>query len=827
MMRKFLITVVALAATFGSSAFQVERVMRPEIFGRGDANVRPQQPIDDASWLWLKGRDRWGGAVFSETRTDRMTLAREPQCFLKFRKEFTATDEPLVFDVSADERFVLLLDGKEIARGPNRGLRNRWHYESYRITDLALGVHRLDAIVWQVGEHAPLAQVSVRGGFVFKAEGGYDALLTTGKTAWQVGELVNTRMTWKGVSGAFGVGSQCEVRGCSLLDEEPKAWEKAVVVRGPVKYFAGLLTQGWMLFPSTLRDQMYEEKTPGFIARSEGAVSAISSREPFTVPAHSVATVWWSLENYYCAYPLLTVSGGAGAEIHWDWAECLTDAKGEKGDRAAYDGLDMAKPFGDVFYPDGRADARFTTPWWRAGRWCRLTITTDDQPLTVSRLSIAETRYPVELRASFICDDETVMKMQPICARSLQMCMHEMFLDCPYYEQQMYPGDSRLQYLVAGLFDPDDLLVRNAIGLFDADRRENGMIPMNCPTRGTQDALGFTCCEAMMFGDYAMNQTNRIWLVSMLAGLNHTLMGLAQYENAEGLLGKTPGWNFVDWVPTWLTPQEEGGVPPDGNAERPNAEINLQYLHAIRSAVIAEEAVGEMELAEYWRRKANRLASSIKRAFWCPEKALFASRIAKDRFSEHAQCLALLADVVTGDEAKACFKSLVETPNLDRATIYYQHYLFAAYFKFGRGDLFLKNLGFWKDCLDWHCSTILEKPWTNSRSDCHGWGSHPLWHLHTGTAGVRSIAPFYSKVAVAPQPGQLSFIKSKTPTPKGDVVLDLRFSEDSVEGTVALPDDLPGVFVWRDETIPLTSGTTTHVSAGIMVRVEKTNHNGR
>jgi len=746
--------------------------------------------------------DVWGGAVFSATRTDAGILAKLPQAFFRLRRDFEVTDgEPLEFDVSADERFVLMLDGKEIARGPNRGLRNRWHYQSYRATGLARGTHRMEAVVWQVGEHAPLAQVSVRGGFVLKAYGEYDDRLTTGTSQWLVGALSNTRMTDKGPSGAFGVGSQCEVRGTSLLDEEPAEWRTAAVVRGPVKYFCGLLTQGWMLFPSPLRDQLHETKVPGRICRGPDLL-----KPGAVVPANGEAVAYWDLGNYYCAYPRVKVSGGKGAEIRWDWAECLTGKDGKKGDRAVCEGLDMPKPFGDVFWCDGRANARFTTPWWRCGRWCRLTVKTADEPLTIGEIAIDETRYPVESKASFECDDPFVGHIQPLCARSLQMCMHEMFFDCPYYEQQMYPGDSRVQYLVSGLFDTEDRMVRNAIALYDADRRENGLIPMNCPTRGTQDALGFTECQAMMYGDYAWNHVNREWLKSKLPGLNHTLMGLATYENADGLLAKTPGWNFVDWVVKWAEMREEGGVPPDGNSERPNAEINLQYLHAIRSAVIAEEAVGDKELASYWRTKERRLAETIRRTFWCEGRALFASTVTKDAFSEHAQCLALLADVVTGDAAQRCFKAMVETPDLARGTIYYKHYLYSTYFKFGRPDLFFGNLGFWRDCVDWHLSTVLETPDTNSRSDCHGWGSHPLWHLHTGVAGVRSAAPFYGKVLVAPQPAHLRFIRSTTPTPKGDVVLDLRFDDSHVDGRVELPRGLSGEFSWQGREVPLVSG---------------------
>ena len=795
------------AATVSLHAATVERVFRPERYSRGDTNVRVQQPIDEASWVWRAGCDQWGSAVFSATRTDPATLAKMPQQFLRFRKDFTcgasgdrARPEPLEFDVSADERFVLLLDGEEIARGPMRGLPNRWHYQSYRVTDLKPGAHRLEAVCWQVGEHAPLAQVSVRGGFILKASGGYDGQLTTGTAAWKVAPLAGTHMTHKGKSGAFGVGSQCEVRGTGLLDEVPDAasWADAVVVRGPVKTWAGLTVQGWKLFPSPLRDMMSETKAPGAVKRGFDAL-----KPGAVVPANTKVTAWWDLGNYYCAYPRLVVSGGKGAKVCWDWAECLTGPDGKKGDRAAFgEGLDMRRPFGDAFLLDGRDQACFTTPWWRCGRWCRLTVETADEPLTIGRIAIDETRYPVEMAASFECDDPFVMKMQPVCARSLQMCMHEMFFDCPYYEQQMYPGDSRVQYLVSGLFDTEDRLVRNAITLYDTDRRENGMIPMNCPTRGMQDALGFTCCEVMMFGDYAWNHTNRDWLKARLPGLNHTLMGMEDFLNADGLLGKTPGWNFVDWVSSW-----RDGVPPDGNAESPNAEMNLQYLHAILSAAITEEAVGDTTLAAHWRARAERLKAAVRKAFWCSDKALFASNVGKTKFSEHAQCLALLADVVTGEEALRCFRALVETPDLARGTIYYKHYLFTTFFKFRRADLFFRNLGFWKNCLDWNLSTILETPGINSRSDCHGWGSHPLWHLHTGIAGVKSAAPFYGKVLVEPQPAHLKRLRSVTPTPKGGVKLELSFEDGKVSGTVTLPDGLPGVFRWNGKDRPLSPGS--------------------
>ena len=51
------------------------RIFRPERPLRGDTGITPQQPVDDASWIWMPGADRWGEARFTETRP---TAARTP-----------------------------------------------------------------------------------------------------------------------------------------------------------------------------------------------------------------------------------------------------------------------------------------------------------------------------------------------------------------------------------------------------------------------------------------------------------------------------------------------------------------------------------------------------------------------------------------------------------------------------------------------------------------------------------------------------------------------------------------------------------------------------
>ena len=92
------------------------------------------------------------------------------------------------------------------------------------------------------------------------------------------------------------------------------------------------------------------------------------------------------------------------------------------------------------------------------------------------------------------------------------------------------------------------------------------------------------------------------------------------------------------------------------------------------------------------------------------------------------------------------------------------------------------------------------------RSDCHGFGAHPLFHFHSGVAGVTPAAPFFARVRIAPCPGRLGRIRAKTPHPKGFVETDLEFDGSAVRGSVRLPAGVTGVFVWRDEERPLKEG---------------------
>jgi hypothetical protein len=499
--------------------------------------------------------------------------------------------------------------------------------------------------------------------------------------------------------------------------------------------------------------------------------------------------------------------------MSWKWAEALRGPSKDpkyagrlfKGNRGEWKGKTF-DGFGDRFVFNGSGRAVFQPPWFRCGRWCEVVVEAGKEPVEVQDLALIESRYPLECETVFESpEDPELAGVQAISARAMQMCCHEMLFDCPFYEQQMYPGDTRVQLNVISAMTADDAIIRRAIEIYDINRRDDGNVPFNFPTVGVQEGAAYTLCYLGMYADYVMNHSNREWLRARLPGMRDTLHGFELYERPDGVLEKLPGWSFMDWVPgnEWA-----GGWAPGSRDGGANAEMNLFYLAALQGAAKVEEAFGNGHLAAHWREKAERLKPAIVKTFFDERRGLFASDAARRSFAEHAQCLALLTDVFEGERARALFERLVSEKDIHRTTVYFSYYLFETYFKFGRADLFLKRLDLWKGYVKLGATTTLESPeypGHDSRSDCHAWGAHPLWFLRTGVAGIRSAAPFFEKVRVAPQPGALRTVKASYPHPCGKMIeVDLVFEKGKVRGRVLTP--VPGEFVFGGVARPLVAG---------------------
>jgi len=753
---------------------------------------------------------------------------REP-AVLHFRREFRLPAKPdhFIVHVSADNRFILYVNGARVGDGPARGDLAHWRYETFDLAGfLQDGDNVIAATVWNFGIYAPIAQVSDRTAFVLQGEGDQARAVST-PNGWMVERERGQAPVPRQAEGFW------EYMACGsgeLLDASKYDWEWNAAKTGsrgawvksaspmresiyPPTAKAGLRGEQfdnyWQLVPDALPAMEFTPTAAGRNVRSDALVRAFPAASA-GVPGHSHVHVLLDRGTLTTAYPKLTVSGGKGSTIRLTYAEALYDDKHKKGDRDEV-GHRQALGLRDTFLPDGGAHRVFEPLWWRTWRYLDLDIETAAEPLTLESIAANFTAYPFEERASFHSDDVELQRIWDISWRTARLDAHETYMDTPYWEQLQYIGDTRLQALISYSVAGDDRLARQAIAAFDESRISDGLTQSRYPTSQPQFIPTFSALWIGMLHDYWMYRPDAAPVRDALPGTRAVLAWFRHYEQADGLLGKLPWWSFVDWV--------RGGEIPSYNGSGESCTTTLIYLGALDDAAQMERALGEEHFAREYGERAAKVRPAVRAQCWDADRRMLADNPDKKNFSQQTNVLGVLYDAVPAeDRAELLHRMLAIQPGTTpdgvlSASYYFRFYLSRALEHAGLGDEYLGSLDPWRALLPLHFSTWPETP-GETRSDSHAWSAHPIYDLLTLVAGIAPASPGFATVRIAPHPGTLGSISATFPHPKGTITVQLEHRGDELTGTVTLPQGLTGTFVWRGESQALNAGVNKIDGAG-------------
>jgi hypothetical protein len=403
------------------------------------------------------------------------------------------------------------------------------------------------------------------------------------------------------------------------------------------------------------------------------------------------------------------------------------------------------------------------------------------------------------MQSSFSSSDARLEKVVPIALRSLQMCAHETFMDCPYYEQLMYVGDSRLEALTTYVVSPDERLPRKAVRMFGLSRLPDGLTQARYPSRDLQVIPPFSLWWIGMVYDYALWRGDRPFVAGMLPGVRAILDAFLAHLQTDNSLKAPDGWNFSDWIADWPL-----GVPPDGSNGL-SGLLNWHLVYTLGLAACLEEWVGDHFLAQRWQFWREAIAAAINERFWDAQRGLFADDLAHKHFSEHTQCLAILSDALKAEQHTSVARNLLRDDSLTRTTIYFNHYLFETFRLLEQPAAFFSRMELWFDLPARGFRTTPEKP-EPTRSDCHGWGAHPLYHYFASLLGIRPASFGFESVVIAPMPGHLESMAGEMVHPRGRIAADLRFEYGHVHGKISLPPKVSGTFCLAGKSLDLQPG---------------------
>jgi len=737
--------------------------------------------------------------------------------------ELAARPERFVVHVSGDNRYQLFVNGKRVAAGPARGDLFHWRYETVDVAEhLTAGKNVFAAVVWNFGEAAPEAQITLETGFVLQGDGETERAVDTGAN-WKSkrNEAYAPLVFSSGdMHGYFVAGPGDRVAaaaypwGWESREFDDSQWPAAQVLTTAAGREASDPHTRWMLTPRTIPAEAERLERLQKLRRVAGipAPAALPAQTaPVPIPARTHATLLLDQTYLTTAYPELTVSGGKDAVVRMRYAESLfqTTAQGrfDKGNRDEIEGK-QSIGYHDEFVADGGTGRKFRPLWWRTYRYLELDIQTREEPLMVDELAATFVSFPFQRRARFDADDAGINRILDVGWRTAQLCAHETYMDCPYYEQLQYAGDTRIQCLVSLFSAGDGRLMRNAIDQLNDSRQSDGCTMSRYPTRLEQYIPGFALWWIGMVHDYWWYVEDPAFVRRMLPGVRAVLSFFEGYQKKDGSLGPLPWWRYFDWVPEWPR-----GDPPQ-DAEGSSAPFDWLLVMGYRWAAELEAGLGLPPMAEVYRGREKQLRETAQKLYWEPGKRMYADTPSRQKYSQHTNTMAVLADAIAGEAARDLMLRTLKEPGLAPASVYFRFYVHQALAKVGEGDGYLDRLGDWRGMLARGLTTFAEvgdRPGNSSRSDCHAWSASPNVEILRTVLGVDSAAPGFRRVTVKPHPGKLSKVTGSVPHPRGDVVVKLERSGAGWEISVDLPATVTGEFLWKGTRRELSPGPNRFV----------------
>lgn len=396
---------------------------------------------------------------------------------------------------------------------------------------------------------------------------------------------------------------------------------------------------------------------------------------------------------------------------------------------------------------------RFTHPFKRvAGKYLMLMAGTPQ--ITLRYLGIRETPYPLQRLPEPPLRNTLDKKIFDVSCRTLALCLHEHYEDCPAREQALYAMDSRLQMLCGyRVFEGADCQ-RASLELLAAGQLDSGLLEMCAPAECPITIPSFSLAFILAVHDLMVETGDKAFVCRMLPVMTRIIGWFLQQVTEDNLLKITYAprlWHFHEWQDgldgTYIPALAKQAGMQEGEA--PEAcEAPLQAL-----LCLALEAMSHMDAscagASGIPRKAGCRTAAAKlrkglEAYYDADRGFYRTFLlppqldALDQpphFAELTQALAILADAAADDRRAALQDALLaQDQGLHPTSLAYRYYKYEAALK-GRPDLRQPVLDdirrVWGNMLFAGATAFWETErgaWDFARAGslCHGWAAIPI-----------------------------------------------------------------------------------------------------
>jgi hypothetical protein len=752
-----------------------------------------------SDWMWVP---EWSAVDRADAR------------IVYFRKEFELNEIPESYRlrISAASRYKLYINGRFVQEGPQKGTGQEWYVDEAEIEAFIVKGRNVAAVeVLRYPEDSSRRNDSIchtenAGLYVEDTTGGK---LLSGSMGWKCRRAEGRKIVGEPFDPAPIHATECvsdmkPFHGWKYASYSDERWEDAAVYS---IFDAAKAVSPFNLKDRTIPHMKHEEcrfRKVVCVRAAQNAAedsvirqwnSFLRGEERLEIPAHHRQVVEISAGEEMCGFLLLTVKGGTGAKIHILSAECygipqppIRTPAGErpapplKGDRTDFVNGELSGPedcYAVGGYGTEEAPEEYEPFWFRTFRYLRIAVETKEEKITLLNFSYRATGYPLEVKTTVMASDSSFETIWDMSIRTLKRCMHETYIDCPFYEQLQYVMDSRAEILFTYMTAADDRLARQCMEAFRCSQRTDGMICASAPTNGTNVIPGFSIYYILMihdhmmfFGDKDLVRRHFNCVDGILSFFDRNLSKKGLVAGVGGILFQKKYWSFIDWTAQW---NDTIGVPTatlkgDGCLTMES----LLYLYGLLKAAELAAYIGREGIAEEYTKRAELLSHAIRTN--CMGRYEQDGKIYEliqdgpgvEEYSTHCQVFAILTGLVDAQKGKEMLRAVIGNKDIPQCSVSMRFYLFRALEAVDWYEKADEVWELWRKMTEDNLTTCVEND-TDGRSDCHAWGAAILYELPAVYLGVRPAKPGFEEITVHPLAGHLTWAKGDVITPRGMV----------------------------------------------------------
>jgi hypothetical protein len=487
----------------------------------------------------------------------------------------------------------------------------------------------------------------------------------------------------------------------------------------------------------------------------------------------------------YSGYLAFEVEAAEGTILDWYGLEYMTDTY-----RQDTFGLDHT-----LRYACKSGRQAYETPIRRGFRYLALNVRNAASPVRIYGVKMIQSNYPVAEIGRFECSDRLLNDIWEISRHTTKLCMEDTFVDCPAYEQTFWVGDSRNEALVSNYLYGVQDIVKRCLRLVPGSKHQSPLYADQVPSGWSSVIPNWTFFWAIACKEYYEQTGDKAFAEEMYEHIRYTLEHYLLKIDGSGLFN-VKGWNLLDWSPI--------DQPNDGIV----THQNMFLVQTLRVAAEMGRLAGEIADSSRFDQAADRLEAAINSQLWDDGKQAYIDCIhadgrRSDVLSMQTQVVASLTGVAQGDRKKVIDRYVTAPPAhfVQIGSPFMSFFYYEALGKLGEVGLILedirKNYG---NMIDHGATTCWEQypnfaenranPDMLSRSHCHAWSSAPAYFLGKEILGIRSLAPGWSSVEVAPAPNGLGWARGSVPHPAGGTI-DVSWKVDESSKTFKLSVTYP------------------------------------